>query len=169
MMKIIFLETILSAHQIDHGFETFVLLSNLIFIISNSLNYDWFQDLIKSVLKERENMMIKKRNLSINIDLRIAEIFKSSTIVAGKLKLSLTFIVSNGRINYLLRKKLLCDIKRKRSSSNRSRNCIEYHSFNEKGDWRIKIWAFWKGQAIGLMQKRHRYIEQSIWDEINWY
>ena len=115
MVRIIFLETIQSVHQIDHGFETFVLLFYLIFIKGNSLNYSGYQDLIKSVLKEREDMMLKKRNLSINIDSRIAEIFKSSKMVASILKLSLTFIVSNGRSNHLLRKKLLRDKKEERN------------------------------------------------------
>ena len=114
MVKIIFLETIQSVHQIDHGFETFVLLFYLIFVKGNSLNYGEFKDLIKSVLKERKDMMLKKRNLSINIDSRIDEIFKSSKMVADKLKLSLTFIVSNGRSNHLLRKKLLRDKKKRK-------------------------------------------------------
>ena len=70
------------------------------------MNYDGFKDLIKSILKEREDMILKRRNLSIDIDLRIAEILKSSLMLAGKLKLSLIFVVSNGRSNHLLNKKL---------------------------------------------------------------
>ena len=73
-----------SIHPIVLGWQISVSIAFLFLIIGNSLNFNCFQQRIKDVLILREEELLKKKNLSISIDSRIAEIFKSSAVVASK-------------------------------------------------------------------------------------
>ena len=53
--------------------------------------------------------MLEKRNLPINVDSRMADIIRSSQMVAGKHTQFIAELVSKGRSHHLLKKKLLKD------------------------------------------------------------
>ena len=78
-------------------------------LLGNTLCNEEFQAMIKTVLKRREGHMLKKHNLIINVDSRMANIINSSQMVAGRLVHFISIIVSKGRSHHLLRKKLLRD------------------------------------------------------------
>ena len=59
---------------------SFLYMSN----VGNSLNYEGFRQKVKEVLAEREEKILNKYNLSINIDPRIASIFKLSSMISSK-------------------------------------------------------------------------------------
>ena len=83
-MNDIYLETIQSISPSEHGLSTYIILLSLLQYLGNSLDYEGFQQMIKDVLAERQEALLKKNNLSINIDPRIASIFQSPTIIASK-------------------------------------------------------------------------------------
>ena len=64
---------------------------------------------VKDVLDEREKSIISKRNLSMNIDKRIANLPSSSRMVPDKFFHVYNFIVSKGKLHKLLRKALIKD------------------------------------------------------------
>ena len=78
-------------------------------LLGNTLCNEEFQAMIKTVLKRRVGHMLKKHNLIINVDSRMASIINSSQMVAGRLVHFISIIVSKGRSHHLLRKKLLRD------------------------------------------------------------
>ena len=84
-MKCTCLEITEIIHLIGLGWLLSVGCSSLLIAIGNSLNFDLFQQRIRDVLLLREQELLKNKNLSICIDPRIAEIFKSSAMVASKL------------------------------------------------------------------------------------
>ena len=84
MVNDIYLETIQRIFPIEHGLPTYVILLSLLQYLGNSLDYEGFQQKIKDVLAERQETLLKRNNLSINRDQRIASIFQSSTMIASK-------------------------------------------------------------------------------------
>ena len=64
---------------------------------------------VQKVLDDREKHIINKRNLSIDIDKRIAELRTSSKAVSGNLIDKSSSIVSKGKSHKLLKKVLLKD------------------------------------------------------------
>ena len=109
MEKSIFPEILQNILQTEHGLQIYVLTLDLILFLGNTLDYEGFQTMIKTVLKRRESQMLKKHNLTINVDSRMADIINSSQMVAGRFAHYLTKLVSKGRSHHLLRKKLLRD------------------------------------------------------------
>ena len=54
------------------------------FSLGNTLGHNEFTKLISEVLTDREESILERRNLSINISPQIALIFKNSKMVAGR-------------------------------------------------------------------------------------
>ena len=59
--------------------------------------------------------MLEKRNLTINVDSRMADIIRSSQIVAGKFTQLIAELVSKGRSHHLMKKKLLRDLREEKN------------------------------------------------------
>ena len=109
MEKSIFPEILQNILQTEHGLQIYVLKFDLILFLGNTLDHEGFQTMIKTVLKRRESQMLKKHNLTINVNSRMADIINSSQMVAGRFAHYLTKLVSKGRSHHLLQKKLLRD------------------------------------------------------------
>ena len=64
---------------------------------------------VKAVLDEREKSIISKRNLSMSIGKRIANLLSSSQMVSGKFFHIYNYIVNKEKSHKLLRKALIKD------------------------------------------------------------
>lgn len=60
-------------------------------------------------LKKRENEMLKKKNMTIDIDSRVADLLTSSQMISGNHNCTINRLVSKGKSHKLLRKALLKD------------------------------------------------------------
>ena len=50
---------------------------------ANTLDTEKFMNFVRKILDEREKHIISKRNLSVGIDKRIADLFSSSQMMSG--------------------------------------------------------------------------------------
>ena len=71
--------------QAEHGLQIYVIIVYLTILIGNTLDSDKFQDMVKSILKNRESKMLKRNNQCIQVNPRMAEIIKSSQMVSDKI------------------------------------------------------------------------------------
>ena len=55
--------------------------------IGNTLNYEKFQSYISEMLQKREAKLLEKRQLTMDVDGRVAKIINSSQMVTGNHKL----------------------------------------------------------------------------------
>ena len=70
--------------------------------------------MMHDVLSIRENSLLEKRNLTIDINPRVASIFKSSQMVANRLISCYAYLATKGKSHHLLRKKLMRDKKQEK-------------------------------------------------------
>ena len=80
-----------------------------LFHIANTLESEGFEALIKSLMKEREENMLEKSNLTIKMDPKIAKIFENSQNMYCILLFSLLCLVEKGKSYKLLHKAILND------------------------------------------------------------
>ena len=72
-------------------------------IIGNSLNPDAFNIRVQNRLEERQEYLIKKNWVSIQVSTELADVFSSSRMVSSKIIIShLIYIAKKGRSNLLL-------------------------------------------------------------------
>ena len=76
------------------------------------MNSDEFQDFIKEAMHNRAEHILKKKNLVMKMDPRIASIFQRSQNVSGKHNCYISDLVENWKSHKLLRKALLKDEKK---------------------------------------------------------
>ena len=91
-VKNTFQEIIWNIYQTEAGSEIYVRPYFSGFCIGNTLNTEIFQNKIKEVLKLREDHILNKKNLAIDIDSRLAKAFESSQMVARIFIFSLIYI-----------------------------------------------------------------------------
>ena len=99
------------------------------------MNYEKFQEIIREALKFREDKLLKKKHMVIDIDSRFASILKILRWYQVSKLLLLFFIVTKGKSHHLLRKKLLLD---EREEANRIIK-KKYEAFHEFRSLQEKI------------------------------
>ena len=87
----------------------------LTILIDNTLDAEKIQDIVKSIVKNRESKMLKRNNQCIQVNLRIVKIIKSFQIESSKIVYLISWLVSKGGSHHPLKKKLLKDEKEMRN------------------------------------------------------
>ena len=101
--------TITFIHRTGLGFVILVLFDVFLYCIAYTLDSNGFDTLIKTVMNKREEQILKKSNIIIKMNSKIAKIFKNSHNVSGILLISLLCLVEKGKSHMLLRKAILQD------------------------------------------------------------
>ena len=66
----------------ENGLEIYVL-NSLMFYIGNSLNEIEFKQFISKAIKEREKYIVNKNSMKMQVDARIADALKSSSMLSS--------------------------------------------------------------------------------------
>ena len=111
MERITCLLITLNTLRIKHGFAILVWFTLFVIFKANTLNSAEFQEFIKEAMHNREEHILKEKNIVMKMDQRIARIFQHSQNVSGKHNCFTSGTVEKGKSHKLLRKALLKDEK----------------------------------------------------------
>ena len=109
MLKYTYLQNIICIIRLVNGCAISVLICLFKSLVANSLDHEAFMRFVQKILDDREKYTIQKRNLSIEIDKKIADLLLSSQMVSDWYICILKSLVSKGKSHKLLRKTLLKD------------------------------------------------------------
>ena len=165
IQNIIFHQNIIGLFCIETGFLISVSASLLFRFLGNSLNHAAYEDYVQNKLYKRQQKIIKKKSLSIQVVPKFADLFKTSMMVSSKLLL-LLFCYSTQRKKSSYAESYQTLWKRsKRTCWDRGKGCPRY--INPKAQRRSQILAWWSGGCeVGTsgLWKEHWYTWQTLWE-----
>ena len=82
ILKYTYLQNIICIIRLVNGCAISVLICLFKYLVANSLDHEAFMRFVQKILDDREKYTIQKRNLSIEIDKKIADLLLSSQMVS---------------------------------------------------------------------------------------
>ena len=126
MISSIFQTTFNKIFQIDRGSLTYVGFGFEITKLGNSLEYELFQNFIKEKLK-KEKAILKRKNLTIDVDPSIAKSFKNSQMVLSYLLMCNSRFSGKGEVSSTSPKSIdKARVSKESIGSERRRRCLSH-------------------------------------------